>query len=233
MNATALPRILVVDDSERNSRLLVDLLNARGHRASAAASGEEALARIDAEAPDLLLLDVMMPGLSGYEVCERLRADPRYTFLPIVLVTALDPAKERLRGLEAGADDFLTKPINPPELLARVRSLLRVKALHDELQRLRADAATAASVEAHGSELERDVFCLRVDIRGLNSLPELSSLDLLHQATRDFAARAAAHGGQIERLAEDGAVVRFDATRDGDAVQALSFVTAALSCRPA
>lgn len=142
---TAAPpaHVLVVDDAERNCRLLVDLLTAKGLRASAAASGEEALERIDADAPDLVLLDVMMPGLSGYEVCERLRADPRHALLPIVLVTALDPATERVRGLEAGADDFLTKPINPAELMARVKSLLRVKALHDEVLRLRAALAEA------------------------------------------------------------------------------------------
>lgn len=135
------PHILVVDDIEKNVRLLADVLTARGYRTSTAMSGEAALAAIDAEPPDLVLLDVMMPGLSGYEVCRAIRADARHIMLPVVLVTALDPATERVKGLEAGADDFLGKPIHQAELLARVRSLLRIKAYHDEVQRQRAELA--------------------------------------------------------------------------------------------
>ena len=77
----------------------------------------------------------MMPGMSGYDVCRAIRADPAHAMLPVVLVTALDPAQERAKGLDAGADDFLSKPVNQPELLARVRSLLRIKSLYDEVQR--------------------------------------------------------------------------------------------------
>ena len=99
-----------------------------------AAGGTEALAKIRALKPDLVLLDVVMPDLSGYEVCKALRADPDTGILPVVMVTALDPAQERVKGLEAGADDFLSKPINAPELLARVRSLLRIKTFHDTVQ---------------------------------------------------------------------------------------------------
>jgi CheY-like chemotaxis protein/class 3 adenylate cyclase len=124
-------RILVVDDEPRNVKLLVDLLTVEGYAVTAAASGAEALAR---EPPDLMLLDVVMPGMSGYEVCRAVRADPRTAMLPIVMVTALDPTAERVRGIEAGADDFLSKPVDPDELLARVRSLLRIKALHDRVE---------------------------------------------------------------------------------------------------
>ena len=131
--------ILVVDDVPKNVKLLADVLAARGYRVSTAASGEAALASIAAEAPDLVLLDVMMPGLSGYDVCRAIRADPALAVLPVVLVTALDPAEERARGLEAGADDFLSKPIAQAELMARVRSLLRIKTLYDEVQRQRAE----------------------------------------------------------------------------------------------
>jgi adenylate cyclase len=133
--------ILVVDDVEKNVRLLADVLGARGYRTSTASSGEAALQAIQRDAPDLVLLDVMMPGLDGYAVCRAIRADPVHAMLPVVLVTALDPAQERVKGLEAGADDFLNKPVNQPELMARVRSLLRIKAYHDEIQHQKAELA--------------------------------------------------------------------------------------------
>jgi adenylate cyclase len=132
-------RVLVVDDTPHNVKLLADLLAVKGYAVATAANGEEALARVASDKPDLVLLDVMMPGLSGYDVCRRLRADPATALLPIVLVTSLDPQQERIKGIEAGADDFLSKPINQAELFARVRSLLRVKALQDEVRR-QADA---------------------------------------------------------------------------------------------
>ena len=126
--------ILVVDDTPANVKLLVDVLTAKGYRLSAAVNGEEALARIGTEVPDLVLLDIMMPGLSGYDVCRRLRADPATALLPVVLCTSLDPKQERINGIEAGADDFIPKPINQQELFARVKSLLRIKALQDEVK---------------------------------------------------------------------------------------------------
>jgi class 3 adenylate cyclase len=104
-------------------------------------SGEAALVAIREQPPDLVLLDVMMPGLDGYAVCRAIRADARTAVLPVVLVTALDPAQERVKGLEAGADDFLSKPVNQAELMARVRSLLRIKAYHDEIERQKAELA--------------------------------------------------------------------------------------------
>jgi adenylate cyclase len=99
-----------------------------------ASSGREALAQIEADPPDLVLLDVVMPEMSGYEVCRKIRENPGTAMLPVIMVTALDPGEERVKGIEAGADDFLTKPINQAELLARVRSLLRIKELHDQVQ---------------------------------------------------------------------------------------------------
>ncbi len=128
-------RVLVVDDTPQNVKLLADILGAKGFVAITAASGEEALAKLAAERPDIVLLDVMMPGLSGYDVCRRIRAEPATALLPVVLVTSLDPHQERVKGIEAGADDFLSKPIHQAELLARVRSLLRIKALQDEVRR--------------------------------------------------------------------------------------------------
>src|SRR5215467_8789225 len=126
-------KILVVDDMPVNVKLLADLLAVKGYAVVTAASGAEALEKIDKEQPSLVLLDVMMPGMSGYDACRRIRQNPATAMLPVVMVTALDPTQERVKGIEAGADDFLTKPINQPELLARVKSLLRIKLLHDEL----------------------------------------------------------------------------------------------------
>lgn len=128
-------KILIVDDIAQNVKLLADLLAVKGYAVVTASSGEEALAKVASEAPDLVLLDVMMPGMSGYDVCRALRAAPATALLPIVLCTSLDPQQERINGIAAGADDFLGKPINQPELFARVQSLLRIRRLHEETQR--------------------------------------------------------------------------------------------------
>ena len=129
-----LATVLVVDDIPANRKLLTDVLSNAGYVVIAASSGEEALEKVASAKPDLVLLDILMPGLNGYEVCQRLRADPTTGVLPVVMVTALDPTEERIKGLDAGADDFLTKPVNAAELLARVRSLLRIKSLYDTVQ---------------------------------------------------------------------------------------------------
>jgi class 3 adenylate cyclase len=146
-------RLLVVDDTPVNLKLLADLLGAKGYVVTTAATGAEALEKIDAAAPDLVLLDVMMPGMSGYDVCRKLRENPATAMLPVVMVTALDPGQERVKGIEAGADDFLTKPINQAELLARVRSLLRVKSLWDQLADLNRTLETR--VDEQVAQLER------------------------------------------------------------------------------
>src|SRR5947207_14256339 len=108
---------------------------------------------MEREPPDLVLLDVMMPGMSGYEVCRKIRENPATAMVPVVMVTALDPGQERVKGIEAGADDFLTKPIHQAELLARVRSLLRIKALHDQLTAL--NRSLEARVDEQGGQLAR------------------------------------------------------------------------------
>jgi class 3 adenylate cyclase len=144
-------KILVVDDVPRNVKLLADLLTAKGYSAVTASSGREALAQIEAERPDLVLLDVVMPEMSGYEVCRKIREDPATEILPVVMVTALDPTEERVKGLDSGADDFLTKPINQAELLARVRSLLRIKELYATIQ------AQAAQLSDWNKSLEHRV----------------------------------------------------------------------------
>ena len=152
--------ILVVDDTAANRKLLVDLLTTQGYATAVAINGEEALAKIAAIKPDLVLLDVMMPGISGYDVCKQIRANPANGILPVVMVTSLDPTQERVKGLQAGADDFLTKPINRAELLARVKSLLRIKNFSDTVQRQAAELAMlntglAQRVQEQVGELER------------------------------------------------------------------------------
>lgn len=141
-------KILVVDDTPSNLKLLVDLLGAQGYAMCTATSGPDALAVVRREHPDLALVDVVMPGMDGFEVCRELRARPETALLPVILVTAMYPSDTRARGIEAGADDFLTWPVNQTELLARVRSLLRIKMLHDAVQ------AHAGEVEEWNKKLE-------------------------------------------------------------------------------
>jgi two-component system cell cycle response regulator len=125
-------RVLVVDDVLPNVKLLAAKLTREYFEVITANSGPEALERARADSPDIILLDVMMPGMDGFEVCERIRSDPAIMHIPVVMVTALSDVSDRVRGLEAGADDFLTKPVNDVALFARVRSLVRLKMMMDE-----------------------------------------------------------------------------------------------------
>jgi adenylate cyclase len=144
-------KLLVVDDTPKNVKLLADILTAKGYGVVTAASGPEALAQVERQRPDLVLLDVVMPEMSGYDVCRKLRSNPATELLPVVMVTALDPGEERIKGIEAGADDFLTKPINQAELLARVKSLIRIKELYGTVQH------QAAELEDLNKNLEHRV----------------------------------------------------------------------------
>lgn len=128
-------RVVVVDDLPDSTDLLDDILSEAGYCAAVANSGEEALTLIRAEPPDLVLLDVNMPGMSGYAVCAEIKRDPTLRHVPVALLTSLRQTNDRLRGLQVGADEFITKPIERVELLIRVRSLVRMKLQHDEFDR--------------------------------------------------------------------------------------------------
>src|SRR5438094_2242046 len=127
-------RVLVVDDVELNVKLLEAKLASEYFEVLSADNGPRALEIAEAELPDIILLDVMMPRMDGFEVCTRLKANSRTADIPVVMVTALSDVADRLRGLEAGADDFLTKPVNDIALFARVRSLVRLKRMMEELR---------------------------------------------------------------------------------------------------
>ncbi len=154
--ATTLPmmdaartRILVVDDDALVCQILRDQLESEGYQVQTARDGEEALARVAEEAPDLILLDVIMPSTDGYEVCRRLKSDPRTILIPVIMITSLQATEERIKGIESGADEFLSKPCNPQELMTRVRSLLKLKRHTDELENAETVLFTLAlSVEA-------------------------------------------------------------------------------------
>ena len=127
-------RILIVDDLAENREILTGLLESEGHDLETAKDGMEAVERATANPPDLILMDVTMPRLTGFEACRRLKADPRTELVPIVLVTGLLAREDRIQGIAAGCDDFLTKPVDSEQLIARTRTLLRTKALVDELE---------------------------------------------------------------------------------------------------
>jgi DNA-binding response OmpR family regulator len=152
-------RILIVDDLAPNLRLLEAVLSTAGFEVLPAQSGQEALSIVAQERPDLVLLDIQMPDMDGYEVCRRLRSDPATSFLPIVMVTSSE-GEDRVAAIEVGADDFVMKPFDHQELLARVRSLVRIKRYHDTILDQAAELASLnrdleARVAAQIGELER------------------------------------------------------------------------------
>ena len=154
------PCILVADDNETNRDILVTRLEAHGYQTLQAADGEEALRGVAQHHPDVVLLDVMMPNLDGVEACRRLKSDRAVAFTPVILVTAKAATQDIVAGLDAGADEYLTKPVDQAALVARVRSALRIKSLHEQVQAQAADLANwnqtlARRVEEQVAEIER------------------------------------------------------------------------------
>ena len=186
-------RILVVDDIPANVRLLEAKLTAEYFDVISANDGPSALQLAEHESPDLILTDIMMPGMDGFEVCERLKANAATRHIPVVMITALSDVSDRVRGLEAGADDFLTKPVNDIALFARVRSLARLKLTMDEL-RIRRAAASQSEVVADQAMNEITGSCARI------LLAEASNLNA--ERLRDS-------------LESDGHKVRIEASIDG------------------
>jgi adenylate cyclase len=171
-------RILVVDDQPYNRTLLTDLLGLDQYLVTAVESGEAALAALNSQPFDLVLLDVLMPGKDGFAVLAEIRENPRLAHLPVVLCTSLDPDRERVRGLEAGADDFLQKPVNRAELSARVRSLLRVKRLFDQVE------AQRDQLQRWGAELESRVADRVAEVGKLSRLKRFFSVAIADKIMR-------------------------------------------------
>jgi adenylate cyclase len=160
---TESPTVLVVDDLAANVRLLDAVLSPRGYRVIGVSSGEDALAVLREEPADIVLLDILMPGMDGYEVCRRIRQDPKTEFLPVVMITASGD-QEKISAIEAGADDFVSKPFDQSELLARVRSLIRVKHYHDTIE------AQTAELQTWNRELEERVRAQVEELERVNRL---------------------------------------------------------------
>lgn len=155
-------RVLVVDDILPNVKLLEAKLASEYYDVITATSGQEALDKAATQSPDIILLDIMMPGMDGFEVCRRIKADPATAHIPVVMVTALTDAEDRIRGLEAGADDFLSKPLNDVALMARVRSLVRLKMTVDEWRVRETTASQLGVVDNTASAMSEPVEHARI-----------------------------------------------------------------------
>jgi adenylate cyclase len=179
------PTVLVVDDLPQNVRLLDAVLSPRGYQVVGVNSGAEALTIMREEPPDIVLLDILMPEMDGYEVCRRIREDPATAFLPVVMITA-SGEQEKLRAIEAGADDFVTKPFDQSELLARVRSLIRVKRYHDTIE------AQRAELQGWNRELEQRVQTQVQELDRVNRLRRFLPPQVVDGRSSSFSATCAA-----------------------------------------
>ncbi len=213
------PKILIVDDDPDNRLHLVDALQSKDYATVTAESGPTALQTIQAEQPDLVLLDVMMPGMTGYEVCQRLREDPGTMLLPVVLVTGVSP-EERVKGIEADSDDFLTKPINHSELFARVRSLLRIKDLHEVVQaqatqlvEWNAELQAKLEHETKLAEVARMLGDIGHDVKNL-LMPILTGGELLQDELQELFAKLPPQAGEQAKVSQEMCTDLIDMVRN-------------------
>jgi putative two-component system response regulator len=204
------PSILVVDDQAQNVELLEAILAPRGYEVFKAGSGEEALVRLSADPIDLVLLDVIMPGMDGFELTRRIREDKGNHLLPIVLVTALSGTEDRIKGIEAGCDDFISKPIDKMELLARVRSLLKVKAYNDLLGNYR-------------DELELEVERRTEDLKRALERIKDASLETIYRLSVASEYRDETTGAHIMRVSRYAAAIARGLGLDASTVESILY----------
>ena len=188
------PVILVVDDQPQNIELLEAYLVPQGYEIVKAANGEEALGKLSGNQIDLILLDVMMPGMDGFEVTRRVRQDDTHRLLPIILVTALRETEDRVKGIEAGCDDFISKPVDKMELLARVRSLLKVKAYNDLMSNYR-------------KELESEVTRRTEELKHAFERIKAASLETIYRLSMASEYKDEDTGAHIKRMSRYSAAV--------------------------
>ncbi len=224
-------KILVVDDEVKNVKLLEALLLPRGYTVVKAYNGEEALQQVQQERPDLILLDVMMPLLDGFEVCKRLKENDETRLIPVVIMTALGQVEDRIKGIEAGADDFLTKPVHRDELLARIRTSLRLKrtierkvgllqGVQEHLAKFVPQAVKHIIEENPAApelaKREQDVSVLFADISGYTRLSEALPQEqvnfIVERYFSSFLDCIHANGGDISETAGDGLMAIFPDT---------------------
>ncbi|MGE5272073.1 MAG: PleD family two-component system response regulator [Thiohalocapsa sp.] len=214
-------RVLVVDDVELNVKLLEAKLASEYFEVASAFDGPTALDLAETELPDIILLDVMMPRMDGFEVCRRLKASPRTADIPVVMVTALSDVADRLRGLEAGADDFLTKPVSDIALFARVRSLVRMKRMMDEL-RVREEVCGRFSSDESGAEVSADVSAARILLIDDQGFAATRIIDTLSPVTASVV--RAASCGEAQAMLDESVelVIASLSMADGDPLRLVS-----------
>ncbi len=176
-------KIVVVDDSELNLMMMESFLQPMGHQVVMASNGREALDRVQRENPDLILLDVMMPGMDGFEVCQRLKGNERTRHIPVIMITALDKVEDNVRGIESGADDFLTRPFDAVVLAARMKALLQSKELFDEIRKLEQLKEDLTKMIVH--DLRTPLSSIKMSLELLGSASEEQARDLIGIATSD------------------------------------------------